>query len=58
MRGMVRIWVRPQGGVGPFLEKYSRAGGTHHSALVLGEHSEAVAAFGRMIGVEVVEFAG
>ena len=54
MRDAVRIWVRPQGGVAPFLEAYSRAGGTHHSALVLGEETESVAAFGRMCGWEVV----
>lgn len=54
MRDVVRAWVRPPGRVGEFLEAYSHAGGTHHSALVLGERTEAVAAFGRMIGVEVV----
>lgn len=55
MRNVIRIWVRPRGGVAPFLEAYSRAGGTHHSALVLGEHAEAIMAFGRMIGLEVKE---
>ena len=55
MRDAVRIWVRPKGGVAAFLEAYSRAGGTHHSALVLGDHSEAMAAFGRMSGLEVVQ---
>ncbi len=44
---VVRAWVRPQGGVVRFLEAYSRAGGTHHSALLLGKRVEAVAAFGR-----------
>ena len=58
MRDGVRIWVRPHVEVAPFLEAYSRAGGTHHSALVLGEHAEAVAAFGRMSGLEVVEVRG
>ena len=59
MRNMVRVWVRPQGReVSAFLEAYSRAGGTHHSALVLGDQAEAVAAFGRMLGVEVVEVSG
>jgi L-arabinose isomerase len=52
MRDTVRAWIRPQGNVADFLEAYSRAGGTHHSALVLGEHSEAVEAFGRSLGVE------
>ncbi len=55
MHDMVRIWIRPRVEVVDFLEAYSRAGGTHHSALVLGEHAEAIAAFGRMLGVSVVE---
>lgn len=54
MRDVVRIWIKPQGRVAPFLEAYSRAGGTHHSALVLGDYAEAIAAFGRMSGLEVV----
>jgi L-arabinose isomerase len=53
MRDTVRAWIRPHGTVADFLETYSRAGGTHHSALVLGEQAEAVAAFGRSLGVEV-----
>ena len=52
MRDTVRVWVRPRCKVSDFLEAYSRAGGTHHSALVLGDRVEAVAAFGRMLGVE------
>ncbi len=58
MRDVVRTWVRPQGRVAPFLEAYSRAGGTHHSALVLGDRADAVAAFGRMRGLEVVRIEG
>lgn len=58
MRDVVRAWIRPQGKVVPFLEAYSRAGGTHHSALLLGDRAEAVAAFGRMCGFEVVRLAG
>ena len=53
MRDAVRIWVRPRLGAAPFLEAYSRAGGTHHSALVLGERADEVAAFGRMCGLDV-----
>jgi L-arabinose isomerase len=49
MQAVVRAWVRPHGGVARFLEAYSRAGGTHHSALLLGDKVEAVAAFGRML---------
>ena len=40
MRDVVRIWIRPRGSVAEFLEAYSRAGG--------------IAAFGRMLGLEVV----
>ena len=54
MRKVVRAWVRPRCSVTEFLETYSRAGGTHHSALVLGERAAAIAAFGRMIGLQVV----
>ena len=54
MRDVVRTWIRPRGSVVDFLEAYSRAGGTHHSALVLGERAEGIAAFGRMLGWEVV----
>lgn len=54
MRDVVRAWVRPRVDVRTFLAAYSRAGGTHHSALVLGDHVEAIAAFGRMSGCAVV----
>lgn len=57
MRNTVRIWIKPRRPVSEFLESYSRAGGTHHSALVLGDHAAAIAAFGRFSGLEVVELA-
>jgi L-arabinose isomerase len=53
LRDTVRTWIRPQRPLDEFLEAYSRAGGTHHSALVLGEHAGAVAAFGRLSGFGV-----
>lgn len=55
MRDVVRIWAQPQGKVAAFLEAYSRAGGTHHSALVLGDRADAVAAFGRWSGLDVIQ---
>ncbi len=58
MRDIVRIWVKPQGSISTFLEAYSRAGGTHHSALVLGNHVKAIAAFGRFCGLNVVQIEG
>jgi L-arabinose isomerase len=54
MRDLVRAWIRPGGEIGAFLEAYSRHGGTHHSALVLGNRVAEVSAFGRMCGMDVV----
>jgi L-arabinose isomerase len=54
MFNTVRIWIKPRLPVAPFLEEYSRNGGTHHSALVLGDVAEAIAAFGRQTGLDVV----
>jgi L-arabinose isomerase len=51
----VRAWIRPPIPVAEFLASYSRLGGTHHSVLMLGEHMEALAAFGRMTGFEVCQ---
>ncbi len=54
MQNTVRAWIRPRLPVADFLEQYARVGGTHHSALVLGDHVEALGAFGRRLGVDVV----
>jgi len=54
MRRGVRGWVRPQMPLRRFLETYSRWGGTHHSALVLGAHAEGILAMGRMLGLESI----
>ncbi len=54
MRNAIRAWVKPRRPVAEFLECYSRAGGTHHSALVLGNVAEAICAFGRQSGMQVV----
>lgn len=52
MRDSVRAWIRPKSRpVGAFLEAYSECGGTHHSALVLGDRTEAIAAFARFAGI-------
>ena len=37
--------------VGEFLEEYSRLGGTHHSALVLGAHARSLRSFARLAGL-------
>ena len=54
MRDSVRGWMRPRGGVAGFLEAYSRCGGTHHSALVLGAASEALEAMAAFAGLDCV----
>jgi L-arabinose isomerase len=51
MKKSVRGWIRPDRPLGEFLEAYSRAGGTHHSALVLGQEPEAIAAFAAFAGL-------
>lgn len=45
MKDIVRGWIRPDRTVEEFLELYSLCGGTHHSALVLGDKAEAIVAF-------------
>ncbi len=55
MRDNVRGWILPQSGtVAEWLECYSQCGGTHHSALVLGDHADSLEVFGRFAGLEVV----
>jgi L-arabinose isomerase len=54
LRGAVRGWIRPEGDVATFLENYSRHGGTHHSALLLGDRTEGVLAFGAFAGLDCV----
>jgi len=51
MRDNIRAWVRPQVAVAPFLEAYGRAGGTHHSALVLGASVESLKALASFAGL-------
>ena len=54
MQKIVRGWMRPARPVAEFLETYSRHGGTHHSALVLGDQAEAISAFARFAGLGLV----
>jgi len=51
MRGAIRGWIRPACGIAEFLERYSRHGGTHHNALVLGQPVEALTAFAAFVGI-------
>ncbi|NQU44910.1 hypothetical protein HQ520_16615, partial [bacterium] len=58
MRGSIRGWIQPQIPVAQALEEYSRWGGTHHSALLLGRHAEGLAAFADFGGVEFTRIEG
>jgi L-arabinose isomerase len=51
-RDWVRGWIRPAAGIEAFLEEYSRAGGTHHCALVLGSVLPELRAFAAYAGLE------
>jgi len=51
MRKTVRGWIRPGIDVGPFLEQYSRLGGSHHCALILGSAIEAMNALASFLGI-------
>jgi L-arabinose isomerase len=52
MKTKVRGWIRSKLPVAELLEQYSRAGGTHHSALIPGEHIEALRALARGTGLD------
>ena len=47
-------WIRPQCSVAEFLERFSRAGGTHHGAFAYGADIRALESFGKIMGFDVV----
>ncbi len=57
MSSSIRGWFKTSLSVAETLEKYSRVGGTHHSALVYGDVKDTVAKFGRIMGwtVHIIE---
>ncbi len=48
----VRGWIRPEIPLPRFLELFSHLGGTHHSALMYGDHCSAMAAFSSFLNIE------
>jgi L-arabinose isomerase len=48
----IRGWIRPPLPLPRFLEEFSHLGGTHHSALLLGDQTDGIAAFASCLGVE------
>ncbi|MEZ6191420.1 MAG: hypothetical protein R3C45_09040 [Phycisphaerales bacterium] len=51
MRGTIRGWIRPAIPVARFLERYSELGGTHHIALVLGDHVSGLCRVAKFLGI-------
>ncbi|MCL2157899.1 MAG: hypothetical protein FWH48_00660 [Oscillospiraceae bacterium] len=54
-KGTIRGWMKPQKHIGKFLEDLSRAGATHHSALIYGATVEQLSFFGELLGLEIIE---
>jgi L-arabinose isomerase len=54
MQNVIRGWIRPTCGIAKFLAAYSQHGGTHHSALVLGERAAAIESFAAFAGLGCV----
>lgn len=54
LESLVNGWFRPQARLASFLEQYSLAGATHHSALVYGPQLDVLGHVGRLLGIETV----
>ena len=49
MADSIHGWFKPSMSVAGFLAAYSRAGGTHHSALVYGKVADDIVRWGRLM---------
>jgi L-arabinose isomerase len=54
MDGSVHGWFKPAMPIDAFLAEYSKLGGTHHAALVYGNVTQALTAFGAFMGWDTV----
>ncbi|MGQ9632493.1 MAG: L-arabinose isomerase family protein [bacterium] len=54
MADSIHGWFKPQMPLPDFLAEYSRAGGTHHSALVYGNTVKEISGFGEIMGWEAI----
>lgn len=52
LKQWVRGWIRPAVPLPRFLEEFSHLGGTHHSALMFGDHVAALTAFAAFLKIE------
>ncbi len=57
LRRQTAGWVRPALPLAKFLEWYSTAGGTHHAVMLYDAKIAELAAFGKMMGFEVIALA-
>jgi L-arabinose isomerase len=51
----VHGWYKPEKDIPDFLEKFSSAGGTHHSVMIYGSVKEEVIKFGKLMGWNIVD---
>jgi len=49
MSESIHGWLKASRPVGDFLAEYSRAGGTHHCALVYGKVADSIVSWGKMM---------
>jgi L-arabinose isomerase len=54
MKDSIHGWFRPSMPVADFLAAYSRAGGTHHAALVYAADLNILSSFGALMGWETI----
>jgi L-arabinose isomerase len=50
----IRAWIKPRCSLETFLQEYSRHGGTHHAALVMGDRTPVLEKFAFLAGIECV----
>ena len=55
MKDSVHGWFMPEKPIDEFLTQYSRAGGTHHSALVYGNVYKEIIRFGMLMGWSIIK---
>jgi len=55
MKNSIRGWFKPDIPIAEFLEKYSCAGGTHHSVLVYDSDKDSIMTFGKIMGWKICE---
>jgi len=58
MSEMVHGWFRPEMPIADFIAEYSRAAGTHHSALVYGDAADRILRFGQIMDWNVIRLPG